>query len=197
MEKKNIVLSLGIAFAALGAGTLALSFGTTSLALKAGNETERTHTIFFGADDITAGAYDEDLYARPISLHLDDAYDDGNGTTYDIDSVPLDPETFSGTYFYGPENNITFGGDYLISFTDTNSESVSVAFRLVKKANLDLDASFLSFYLNGTYDNSNKFALEDESDPVYNAYKVQADFYSYYGKTIQVSEIKLVFSCPK
>ncbi len=196
MEKKNIVLGLGIAFAVLGAGALALSFGTTSLALKAGNETERTHTVSFGADDITAGAYDEWAYANPFSLHIDDAYADGDGTTYDIDSVPFDPETFSGTYFYGPES-ITFGGDYLISFTGTASESVSVAFRLVKKANLDLDASFLSFYLNGTYDNSNKFALEDESDPVYNTYMVQADFYSYYDQTIQVSEIKLVFSCPK
>ena len=49
----------------------------------------------------------------------------------------------------------------------------------------------------GAYDNSNKFALEDESDPVYNTYKVRANFGSYYNETIQVSEIKLVFSCPK
>jgi hypothetical protein len=111
-------------------------------------------------------------------------------------------DSYSGTYIYHG-NIASFGGDNLITFTSQKSEYLYVHFRLVKKAELVLSSSFLSYYVDSKtpekYDNSNKFGVWDESDPEYTIYYVYAEFFSdvFFNKTIMINEIKLVFTCPR
>ena len=200
MEKKSIVLLAAIAASVIGATGLAFSFGAASKGLVAGTNEPKTHTISFKAGDVTPSAYDENIWGTPFTLHKDDAIEDADGTTYDIESDPYNDETYEGTYFYHG-CSATFGGDNLFSFTSDRTELIYIYFTLVKKAELNLSASFISYYV-GTktpenYHNSDTFSLYSEEDPLYNTYRAYASFGSCWNKLIMVDEVKLVFTCPR
>ncbi len=199
MEKKSIVLLAAIAASAIGATGLAFSIGVASKGLIAGVNEPKVHTVSFKAGDVAPGAYDSENWLTPFTLHKDDAIEDADGTTYDIESVPYNDG--EGTFIYNDGEGITFGGDHIITIASANSEAIYVRFALVKKAELNLSASFISYYIDvvdeGHYHNSDHFTVVDESDPVYTTYEVSMDTYSNYGDLFMVDEVKLVFSCPK
>ena len=200
MEKRSIVLLATIAASLIGFTGLAFSFGAASKGLVLGTNESKTHTISFKAGDVTPGEYDYDLTLTRFTLHKDDAFEDADGTTYDIESVPFDDEYFTGTFIAHYET-ATFGGDYLITIDSAEGEEVDVQFALVKKAELDLSAFFISYYVDvaddAHYHNSDHFRVSTDTDPAYTIYGVFMNTYSYYGHKIMVDEVKLVFTCPR
>lgn len=200
MKKKSIVLLAAIAASAIGATGLVFSFGATSMGLIAGTNELATHTISFKAGDVTPGVHDDEWFLTPFTLHKDDAIEDADGTSYDIESVPFNYDDFTGTFIahYG---TVTFGGDYIITIDSAEGEEVDVQFALVKKAELDLSASFISYYVDVAdddhYHNSDHFRVSTDTDPAYTIYGVFMNTYAYYGHKIMVDEVKLVFTCPR
>lgn len=200
MEKRSIVLLAAIAASAIGVAGLAFSFGAAPLGIVAGTNEPATHTISFKAGDVTPGAYDDYWSLTPFTLHKDDAFKDADGTTYDIESVPFDDEDYIGTFIAHYET-ASFGGDYIITIDSAEGEEVDVQFALVKKAELDLSASFISYYVDVAdddhYHNSDHFRVSTDTDPVYTIYGAFMNTYAYYGHKIMVDEVKLVFTCPR
>ena len=143
MEKKSIVLLAAIAASAIGVTGLAFSVGVASKGLIAGVNEPKVHTVSFKAGDVASGAYDSENWLTPFTLHKDDAIEDADGTTYDIESLPYDDGV--GTFIYN-DGSASFGGDYIITIASANYDSVYVQFALVKKAELNLNASFISYY---------------------------------------------------
>ena len=199
MEKKSIVLLATIAASVIGATGLAFSFGPAPKGLFAGTNEPKTHTISFKAGDVTPGVYDDYWSVTPFTLHKDNAFKDADGTFYDIESVPCDDGFGTCIMNYGTV--ITFGGDYIITIDAVDGEEVNVQFSLVKKAELDLSASFISYYVDVAdddhYHNSDHFQVSTDTDPVYTIYGAWMDTYSYYGQKIMIDEVKLVFTCPR
>ncbi|MCR5491422.1 MAG: hypothetical protein K6F32_04785, partial [Bacilli bacterium] len=147
MKKRSIVLLVAIAASVIGATGLVFSSGAAPMGIIAGTNEPATHAISFKAGDATPGEYDYDLSLTRFTLHKDDAFEDADGTTYDIESVPFDDEYFTGTFIAHYET-ATFGGGYLITIDSAEGEEVDVHFALVKKAELDLSASFISYYVD-------------------------------------------------
>lgn len=200
MKKKSIVLLAVAAASVIGVTGLTFSFGAPSMGLIAGTNEPKIHTISFTAGDVTPGIHDDDYSLTPFTLHKDDAIEDADGTTYDIKSVPFDDEYFTGT-FIAHFGSVTFGGDYIITIDSAEGEEVDVQFALVKRAELDLSASFISYYVDVAdddhYHNSDHFRVSTDTDPVYTIYGAFMNTYSYYGHKIMVDEVKLVFTCPR
>lgn len=199
MEKKSIILLATIAASAIVATSLVFSFGPASKRLVAGTNEPKTHTISFTAGDVTPGVYDDYWSVTPFTLHKDNAFKDADGTFYDIESVPCDDGFGTCIMNYGTV--ITFGGDYIITIDAAEGEEVNVQFALVKKAELDLSASFISYYVDVAdddhYHNSDHFQVSTDTDSVYTIYGAWMDTYSYYGHKIMIDEVKLVFTCPR
>ena len=198
MEKRSIVLLAAIAASAIGVTGLAFSFGATSMGLIAGTNGPATHTISFTAGDVTPGVYDDEWLVTPFTLRKDNAFKDGDGTSYNIESVPYDDGIGTRIEHY---ETATFGGDYIITIDSSQGEQVDVQFALVKKAELDLSASFISYYVDDVdddhYHNSDRFQVSTDTDPDYTIYGAWMDTYSYYGHKIMINEVKLVFTCPR
>ncbi len=197
MKKKSIVLLATIAASVIGATSLAFSFGPAPKGLFAGTNEPKTHTISFKADDVTPGVYDDYWSVTPFTLHKDNAFKDADGTFYDIESVPC--EDGFGTCIANSYADITFGGDYIMTFDAGDVEEINVQFALVKKAELDLSASFISYYVDVAdkdhYHNDNHFQVSTDTDPVYTIYGA---FINFYGSgQIMIDEVKLVFTCPR
>ena len=199
MKKKSIVLLTAIAASVIGATGLVFSFGPAPKGLLALTNEPKTHTISFTAGDVTPGVYDDYWSVTPFTLHKDNAFKDADGTFYDIESVPCDDGFGTCIMNYGTV--ITFGGDYIITIDAADGEEVNVQFALVKKAELDLSASFISYYVDVAdddhYHNSDHFQVSTDTDPVYTIYGAWMDTYSYYGQKIMIDEVKLVFTCPR
>lgn len=197
MEKRSIVLLATIAASLIGVTGLTFSVGAASKGLVAGTNEPKTHTISFTAGDVTPGVYDDEWLLTPFTLHKDNAFKDADGTSYNIESVPYDGDG-DGTFIthYGA---VAFGGDYIMTFDAEGMEEVNVRFALVKKAELDLSASFISYYVDVAdddhYHNSDHFQVSTDTDPAYTTYGAYINFYVS-GK-IMIDEVKLVFSCPR
>ena len=200
MEKKSVVLLAAIAASAIGAMGLVFSFGAAPKGIVAGTNEPAVHTVSFTGGDVTPGIHDDYWSLTPFTLHKDNAFKDADGTSYNIESVPFDDEYSTGT-FIAHFGTVTFGGDYIITIDAAEGEEVDVQFSLVKKAELDLSASFISYYVDVAdddhYHNSNHFRVSTDTDPVYTTYGVFMNTYSYYGQKIMVKEVKLVFTCPR
>lgn len=200
MEKKSVVLLAAIAASVIGATCLVFSVGAAPLGIVAGTNEPATHTISFKAGDVTPGTHDDDYNMTPFTLHKDNAFKDADGTTYDIESAPFDADEYIGTFIFH-YGTVTFGEGYIITIDSATGEEVDVQFALVKKAELDLSASFISYYVDVAdeehYHNSNHFQVSTDTDPVYTIYGVFMNTYAYYGHKIMVDEVKLVFTCPR
>ena len=199
MKKKLIVSLAAIAASVIGVTGLVFSFGPAPKGLFALTSEPKTHTISFTAGDVTPGVYDDYWSVTPFTLHKDNAFKDADGTFYDIESVPCDDGFGTCIMNYGTV--ITFGGDYIITIDAAEGEEVNVQFRLVKKAELNLSASFISYYVDVAdddhYHNSDHFQVSTDTDPVYTIYGAWMDTYSYYGQKIMIDEVRLVFTCPR
>ena len=198
MKKKSIVLLSAIATSTIVAMGLAFSFGPAPRGLFALTNEPKIHTISFTAGDVTPGVYDDYWSVTPFTLHKDNAFKDADGTFYDIESVPCD-DGF-GTCIVNYYADIAFGGDYIITIDAAEGEEVNVQFALVKKAELDLSASFISYYVDVVdddhYHNSDHFQVSTDTDPVYTTYGAFINFYGT-GQKIMIDEVKLVFTCPR
>ena len=199
MEKRSIVLLATIAASLIGVTGLTFSVGAAPMGIIAGTNEPATHTISFTAGDVTPGVYDDYWLVTPFTLHKDNAFKDGDGTSYDIESVPCDDGFGTCIMNYGTV--ITFGGDYIITIDAAEGEEVDVQFALVKKAELDLSASFISYYVDVAddehYHNSDHFQVSTDTDPSYTIYGAFMNTNSYYGQKIMIDEVKLVFTCPR
>lgn len=188
MEKKSFVLFAAIAASVIGATGLVFSVGAAPMGIIAGTNEPATHTISFTAGDVTPGVYDDEWMLTPFTLHKDNAFKDADGTSYNIESVPYDDGTGTRIMHY---ETATFGGDYIITIDSASGEQIDVQFALVKKAELDLSASFISYYVDvaddAHYHNSDHFQVSTDTDPVYTIYGVFMDTYSYYSHKMRSS----------
>ena len=189
--KKKLFIATSVASLAIVACTFVFSSGLNVVPLKAGT---RTHTVSFTAQNsvIEKGEYDSGEYAYPVSLSQKNAIVVSDSEKYDMAAL----EGVTNTSFMCSGSGVTFGGDYLISFVSEGWESFTVSFAL-KKAQLDTDASFISFYYSDgddeSYDNASKFKIYESGET--NKYYAAANFYPYYGYSIKINEVKLVFTC--
>ena len=129
-----------------------------------------------------------------------------------MEFCPFVLSDWSGTYVYGDDSFTFKNNNNIVEFECQGYENVSISFKLLKRANIDLDKTVIDMeiadltnekevekgadpiYADPAYYNV-KFSLEDESDPNYNVYNATFEGYSHYGDTIYVNDVKIVFSC--
>ena len=190
MNKKTLLLTLTAGCTALGVTTITLS-NSGVFTLFAGSGEPRTHTIYFNKDNtaVDLGTYDEVYWSYPISFYQEDAIVVSETQKYKLESF----DDIEFTYLYGEEGHYTAGTTSLISFTCDKTELLTVYFAL-EEAELNESASFIAFTHNGVYNNSNTFHFASWDDGTY-YYYATISFASFFGEAIEITEIKLVFTC--
>lgn len=196
MNKKILTISL-VAVAAITASVAtALAFKKESFNnLYSVEATEQT--IVFQGSDMTVKSYDSSDYQTQLSFHKAEAFEASDGVKYDLDSFDYNENDYRYRCgLVGNENGYHFKeNNKIASFTSEGWEIFTVSFRVLKRANLDLSSSVIDFTIGGVYDNS-KFELYDsDSDELYNYYIASRDFYSDYGKTVTIDDVKIVINC--
>lgn len=193
MNKK--VFYLTATFASIGvvaASLSALSAKAPFIAL--GGEDNHNHTVIFTGENVASGAYDEESYAQPFSLSKTGAIVVSDTEKYDIASYDFDPDIYDGTYAYAAEGAVTFGTDGAIATIEScKSEIINITFALVEYANVDDGKSVVSYTVNGEYENV-AFELKDYDDDFW-YYGAAVNTSSHYGAKVQITQVKLVFSC--
>ena len=160
-------------------------------------ETERI--VEFGPSTLANALYDEDAYAYSFDII---------GTKiiageYDLNSVPFDKTgDYSGTFAYGDVGAYDFSKeDSLFEIaTFDYAEWFSIEFQLIKRANVDLDKSVMTFTNITTSTTSYPKIRYLSSDDAYNYYSFELSFedignYAEYGDILKLESLKLVFSC--
>lgn len=150
------------------------------------------YIITFNGSNVSTDSYDSANWVQPFSLQKTNTIQD----KYDIKSVDFVLADWSGTYYYG-DNIATFGTDgNIIEFVSQGYEYVYVSFSMVNYANVDLSKSVISYTVDGNYQNET-FEFKGAVDEKFDNYEAYFDCMSHYEKPIKVTEVKLVFSCPK
>ena len=200
MKKSFVIISAVAPIAVLTAG-LCVSFNNGGLRpLRADND-KNEYELTFTADDSDHESYDTVNWVYPFSLAKTDVFFD----EYDISTVDffnLEYEYY-GTYIYATENNVTFGNGNILTIKECEVyEEINIAFELIKRASIDLDNSYVEYYING-YRSVKNFALSDEGS-TYNEYSTYLAFTTkYYNYNvineakIDIRSVHLKFSCAK
>ena len=195
MKKKALCITTIIASIGFAASVFVLAGKTPSTVL--GVNDSRTHTVTFNHENVEVGAYQEEHWRRPFTLSKADAIEGSDGEKYGLASVDYFEEEGIGTFVFCDEGAVEFATDgAILTIASCDYESIFVTFALVDYATLDESKSVLSYTLNGVYHNA-KFEAEETLDETYGGhhYSASVDTYSDFGKTLQVTEVKLVFSC--
>ena len=194
MNKKLLTITTAILTSTVLVGTIAI-FGVNhqNISLFAKEDTN-DYIITFDGSNVNPGTYDGDNYVQPFSLHKTNAIQG----KYDMDTYDYILSDDFGTHYYGDDIASFNNNGHIIEFTSQASESIYIIFDIINYANVDTDKSVISYTINGAYNNA-KFEDYGGSDihPGFNCYIATFDCYSHYGKEIVVTEVKLVFSCPK
>ena len=204
MNKNYKVLMISAASVALVAGFLSAVGSSSGFLQLEASRAIKTHTVSFTAEDVSTGTYDDYCYSMPLTLSKSDCIDDKDGNKYSVTSKAFDRDQFSGTYFYGDES-IVFGGNYIAEFTGTACEYFTVHFLILRRAEFDLEKSFISYYLGVSdddhYNNDTHFKVyKDDGESEYIEYCACDDFTNYSAfnqKKVMVNEVKLVFACER
>ena len=193
MNKRLLTISVVALSAATIFGVIGLTVNYQNIGLLA-KENTNDYTITFNGSNVIADAYDSTNYVQPFSLHKDNAIQG----KYDMDTYDFIPADTFGTYYFG-DDIATFNNDgHIVEFTSQAWEEIYIIFDIINYAEVNLDKSVISYTVDGVYHNE-KFDNYGGSDihPGFNTHIACFDCYSYYGKEIVVTEVKLVFSCPK
>ena len=188
MKKKSILILTATVTSSIALATTLLVSNGQLLSLSGGTGEEVKHTVIFDGSTVSASAYDEDYYCYNLTFEKKDAITDADGNKYDLISV--DDEA----YFTTSDGEMTFGGSSILSFQSEGWESFYVTFRIINRANVDLEKSVISYTVDGGYANV-KFTKGGAIDSKYNSYTASVSGAPYYGKTIVITEVKLVFTC--
>lgn len=200
MNNKSKLLIASILVCVTAGATLAVVGMNKGFENLKASKASKTHTVVFTESNSTAGSFDGDNWSYPLSFSASDVIDDADGNKYDVASTDLYNigSGLYGTYLMCSEGLPTFNtSGYIATFESEGWEFLNVEFRILKRASFDEDKSVISYEVNGEYANE-KFAYErDDSDEKYAIYSAMIDCSPHYGKTVSVTEVKLVFSCDR
>lgn len=199
MNNKSKLLIASILACVTAGATLAVVGMNKGFENLKASKASKTHTVTFQLSDFSRGEYDADLYGYPLFFNAKDVIDDIDDNKYDVNSVPFywkSEISARGTYIFCSDGDVTFKDGSFMSFTNDNSQFLNIEFKILKRANVDLDKSIVGYTYDGTYDNE-KFEFQEDFDEEYSIYSVGFGWYSHYGAEINITEVKLVFSCDR
>ena len=189
MNKKTLLLTLTAGCTALGVTTITLS-NSGVFALFAGSGEPRTHTIYFNKDNtvVNLGTFNDSYYSYPISFSQNNAIVISDTQKYNLNSY----NNIDYTRIYGAEDSFSTTGSSMLSFVaDYNYLSITFA---LQGAELDESESLVGFTHNGAYISSYIFDFIDYDGDI-NYYQATVSFSSYWNEQIELTTIKLVFTC--
>ena len=204
-RKFPIILTAFVSTGMVVAFTTVLSLAGNSLRIRANEDNEFLHEEVLDVNTV-----DIDIQSQ---YNVDDfCYDFSISTTiYDYDGNDYPFSTYSEydstiyrstTSVWGEEDTVEFAtADSLVHIPSANYHVFNIAFLLDDKATIDYVNSMLVYYRISdglSYDEKNEVLFtEYDHTPQGTVIAANFDTNSYYGDEFKVTEIRLVFSCPK
>ena len=138
MKQRSKIIIFATTVVAFTVAIIALFATSNFVSLRAGTGVEKTHTVIFDSSTVHASEYDNDEYKYWLTFTKEDAFEEADGTKYDLTSFAGD------TSLMGPDGINTFGKDNkIVSFVSEQWEVFTVRFELHESADVDLDKSVI------------------------------------------------------